>query len=508
VKRGRVFLIAALVVSIVITGVVQSAASAKRRELLRNPIGGGSEQSLASMDSFALALLLGGMRGPLVMFLWMQSETSKTDKDLEGVETQIEWIRLLQPEFDTVHLFQIWNKAYNISVQMASLGNKYSAILDAMAYARNVEADRPDNINLLMAVANILHDKLSGSHEKLYYRQRVRQDTMYRAKDQVTPPNVRPTRYDSILDPQGRIRSEFLKPRYTQAQPATAAPGIEQYYDGSELQYLDRYAPFPYGVSPTGLAYNYFKRAQMVGRTLGQRHMQISQLVVDSRPALTLEEWSSEEWEVASRAEAQYLGITAPADRFETLVATAAAKPATVSDSVFAARKSNYDEALFAYSLSRKLATDSIAEMKSHLAIPEYEMHIDEFRSHMEYLAIVDKMLQADELFLKATRASGAERKQMLAQALGLYREGEKTIGAMRLMYFVDANVYSTVFPTLDRNGIPKLPESQIREMNQRLNQYNLQQGYDMSKDESKEYNSYVEHCRVRRTSVQQALAD
>jgi hypothetical protein len=33
--------------------------------------------SFGNMDSFALALLLGGLRGPLVMFLWVSSESQK-----------------------------------------------------------------------------------------------------------------------------------------------------------------------------------------------------------------------------------------------------------------------------------------------------------------------------------------------------------------------------------------------------------------------------------------------
>ena len=50
------------------------------------------------------------------MILWTSSESQKNEKDLEGFDTKVEWIRLLQPEFDTVHVFQVWNKAYNISV--------------------------------------------------------------------------------------------------------------------------------------------------------------------------------------------------------------------------------------------------------------------------------------------------------------------------------------------------------------------------------------------------------
>ena len=39
------------------------------------------------MNSFALALLLGGLRGPLVMFLWTSSETQKTERNLEDFDT-------------------------------------------------------------------------------------------------------------------------------------------------------------------------------------------------------------------------------------------------------------------------------------------------------------------------------------------------------------------------------------------------------------------------------------
>ena len=70
------------------------------------------------------------------MYLWSTSETQKIDRDLADFDTKVEWIRLLQPEFDTVHLFQIWNKAYNISVLMASPADKYTTIMQAPAVRR------------------------------------------------------------------------------------------------------------------------------------------------------------------------------------------------------------------------------------------------------------------------------------------------------------------------------------------------------------------------------------
>src|SRR5204863_270247 len=138
----------------------------------------GAGSSLSAMNSFALALLLGGLRGPLVMFLWTSSESQKTERNLEDFDTKVEWIRMLQPEFDTVHIFQIWNKAYNISVQMASLANKYRTIIDAIDYARSVDQERPNNINILYAIGSVFGDKLGDSAEKAYYTKRVREESL------------------------------------------------------------------------------------------------------------------------------------------------------------------------------------------------------------------------------------------------------------------------------------------------------------------------------------------
>ena len=54
---------------------------------------------------------------------------------------------------------------------------------------------------------------------------------------------------------------------------------------GAELQNLDHYQPYPYGVSPLALGYSYAKRAQLLMELTGQRPLQSSNGVVDSRPA-------------------------------------------------------------------------------------------------------------------------------------------------------------------------------------------------------------------------------
>src|SRR3984957_20474303 len=178
---SRVVVVVLLVLALIAASYTRDWAIADHDAIRNNgrlprPVA-SSDSGLSTMPSFATALLLGGLRGPLVMILWTSSETQKQQHDLQDFDTKVEWIRLLQPEFDSVHLFQIWNKAYNISVQMASLRNKYTTILDAIDYGQKVERERPDDINIITAVAMLYGDKLGTSQEHVYYRARVRRES-------------------------------------------------------------------------------------------------------------------------------------------------------------------------------------------------------------------------------------------------------------------------------------------------------------------------------------------
>ena len=291
-RGGRTATVAVLIVSLV--GAMLTRTAAVRFQENSSPNlkrTTGSRTSLAGMDSYALALLLGGLRGPLVMVLWAQSESQKADRDLEGIDTQIEWIRRLQPEFDTVHVFQMWNKAYNLSVQMVGLSNKYTVILDAVDYGYNIDDERPDNLNILKELGRVYADKLGNSNpEKHYYRERVRRETRHREQQAGAAkrgePGFQRLAHDEMLDANGNVLPELLKPRR-----AVLAAGGDT-YDGSRLQFLKQYEPFPYGLSPYALGYNFNKRAQVLMSTLKQKPIQLSESVTDSQPGLTLKGWA------------------------------------------------------------------------------------------------------------------------------------------------------------------------------------------------------------------------
>ncbi|HVT89707.1 MAG TPA: hypothetical protein VHD56_12700 [Tepidisphaeraceae bacterium] len=184
-RRGRLPIVVLLIISLLTAGAARRWAQFEKTSA-NHPlaVGNGNAGNLSRMNSFALALLLGGLRGPLVMFLWPSAEQQKNEKNLEDFDTKIEWIRLLQAEFDSVHIFQIWNKAYNIPVQMTNIGNKYAAILSAIDYGRDVDQERPNDINIVDSIGHVYADKLGNTPgepvERTYYRQRVRDETQAR----------------------------------------------------------------------------------------------------------------------------------------------------------------------------------------------------------------------------------------------------------------------------------------------------------------------------------------
>lgn len=357
--KSRLLIVLSVCVALLAAGAARVMAQRRRAALAPEALTAGIDQrsaTLGQLNSFALGLLLGGLRGPLVMALWSSSEEQKTQRDLEDFDTKVELIRLLQPQFDSVHLYQIWNKAYNVSVEMANLASKYTAILDAVDYGRKVLAERPANIDLETQLGEIYNNKLGGSQEADYYKLRIHEETQadqpvvkitfsigreseFRDASRragVSPRRllIRHTEDPSKLmaavrrDVADRLRPLFtgedveyqqLAPRQVGARgvsgplrlepmldeqgnllPALVTPrrpaegGREPgtYLDGSSAQFLRDYAPFPEGVSPHALAYNHFMTAYVLQMHAGQRHMQASEASVEANPGRALRSWA------------------------------------------------------------------------------------------------------------------------------------------------------------------------------------------------------------------------
>lgn len=512
-----VLVVALLTASLTRVWAVRLQADAARTGPYAGGTGGDGQGavSVGSLDSFFLALLLGGLRGPLVMFLWATVESQKNDRDLEDVDTMIEMIRLLQPEFDSVHIFMSWNKAYNISAQLASLPRKYAVIIDAVEYARRVDAARPNNINIQMILQQLYSHKLgSSANDKNFYIRQVRADTKWRPGPTAPPrAGVPRQRLDPMLDQQGNLLPELIAPRRTRPnnlearvlvlQPhvegfakAAAANGValrpqmivaapsgdqvvtlgepdarkmeaafkplggvayafSEWNDGSELQYLAPYQPFPGGLSPMALGYNYAKKAQVLLTVGKQKPGQLSAPVVDRQPATELMQWSEEEWTRARAMEMAAFDRAVPKERPDQEMATA-----DVPMGAPVALPQHLPAALHGYQLTARLARDARAEFDRHLGTAEhFASRFAEFGSNVDTLNATEQTALGDHDYLLAlTTPPGPARDALLRSAATHYDAAVSRHRALNLRYFVPVELLNGVMPP----GKTRLDLSQI----------------------------------------------
>jgi hypothetical protein len=466
ISRNRASVAVLLIVAFFATMGAQAYVREQRYKLVGRRV---STEQFKGMDSFALGLVLGGLRGPLVMVLWTTAENQKHQKDLEDIDTKIELIRMLQDEFDSVHIFQMWNKAYNLSVQMSSYPNKYATILDALDYGRRVEAQRPDSINVLASMGEIYFNKLGESSEKQYYRDRVRKDTRHRAETGPRPGERgwQRTHHDPVIDANGRILPQFLAGDRNRTFPRDGKPKDGFLYTGAELQYLEPFnerGGFPYGVPTHALAYNYYKRAGALMVAAGQKHLQLSDQVIDSRAAVTLKYWADEESEHALRLEAALMGRRAPEmrDELDRVTADMTPKPAFVVAAAQA--KEMAAEAIFSFGRSAVLTDDAGAEYRRHSKNQANVYNTDVYASHvLEGTALKDLAL-GNQAYLRLAAANaglvplpaGMAADAVKKAAVDHYRLAVDHYRRIILRHYVDDDVAAAIYPKFTESQLGK----------------------------------------------------
>jgi hypothetical protein len=501
-RSGRLPIILALLVGLVLSGLTQNWASSWKEQNAAAQGTGAERSALGGMDSYALALMLGGLRGPLVMVLWSKVENQKIDRDINDLDTMIEWIRLLQPEFDTVHIFQIWNKAYNISALMASSASKYQTILDAIDYARRVDRDRPGDINIMDSLARVFAEKLGGKNvtERVFYRRQFREDSMTDKNRGIAYPEDADhprmgfkflgPKNGPLLDKDNNIDAAFLAPRT--ARPASL-PADSEWNDGSDFQYLARYQPFPYGVPPSAIGYNYAKRAQ-VGMTVGGQHpLQTSDTVVDTRPGLLLKQWSQEESDRGVTEETRAFGLPSNADP-TVLEGVTAALPA---DAKVLDRRA-LDSAIYSYGLAVKICGDALVEYHRHLARPQYVNPYQTYSSHLDELQTLKTLSSADEAFLQAM-LPGADRTRLLTEAAVNYRTARAAYELLVLKYATEYSVADPLYLSKHIDLDHLSPDDLHTLFNQAMAEVqNLPTLQRVNQDMRDEYLPYVERANTR----------
>lgn len=435
-----------MIAAILLSGFGQAYLRGEKAKLGNTSV---RKDQIAGMDSMAVGLVLGGLRGPLVMALWTSSESQKMDQDLRSIDTKIELIRILQPNFDSVHIFQLWNKAYNLSAQMTSAKDRYAMILDALEYGRRIDETRPDNINILSSVARIYLDKFCTFEDRAYFEQRVRDESRAAEETVVADKTlITPQRFPILLDKEGRVLPELLKP----AKGVKIGP-----YNGATLQYLERYSEnggFPYGVPPSALAYNYYRRSVDLLKYGNQKHAELSDAVLETRDNYCLYNWAQDESFHSLRLEAEVFGKTPRIDLKELQASSQSVKPGDpiAIDKTVAAKR--LKEALFSYWRSIQIAQDAVKDFQLGIDQNPFGDKLYGFLQHQDDCKVIIRNCTADRLYLQLIVSdAGIEplpentaRAKIIEQAMESYKLCINEAYRVMLQYYVDQNIATTAY--------------------------------------------------------------
>ncbi len=107
------------------------------------------EQGEQELEGSAFRLALVGSRGLVVAYLWNSAIQSQKRNDFHKMDERVRTVTQLQPHFLTPWVFQSWNIAYNVSVEMQGSGDMYYYIargIDLLAEGeRRQGRTDPDN---------------------------------------------------------------------------------------------------------------------------------------------------------------------------------------------------------------------------------------------------------------------------------------------------------------------------------------------------------------------------
>ena len=104
-------------------------------------------QGDVELTSSAVRLLLTGSRGLAVCALWMSAQDKQMRQEWNKLELDVNSVIMLQPHFVTPWLFQSWNLAYNVSVEMDQLNDMYFYIargINLLAEGETINRNNPE----------------------------------------------------------------------------------------------------------------------------------------------------------------------------------------------------------------------------------------------------------------------------------------------------------------------------------------------------------------------------
>ncbi|OJW17783.1 MAG: hypothetical protein BGO49_26650 [Planctomycetales bacterium 71-10] len=137
------------------------------------------EAAIGQIDSgsFMMKLfLLGGFRGIVANYLWIQAEDYKKNHDWDRLKATVDLITKLQPHFLSIWTFQGWNLAYNVSVEWDAPEDKYEWIKQGIKFVQEGVRNNKRSPDLMWDTAWFYYHKLGFSDESIILRRLFRDD--------------------------------------------------------------------------------------------------------------------------------------------------------------------------------------------------------------------------------------------------------------------------------------------------------------------------------------------
>ncbi len=156
----------------VLAGVMSHPLQVKNRKF-REAIPGRGEQDDPTIRM--LTAMPGGLRAPLVNYLWIRANELKDEGRYYDARQMAEWICYLQPRFDGVWSFHAWNMAWNISVATHTEQERWQWVTNGMKLLRDEGIPyNPQSIVLYKELGWLFFSKMGGDTDEMhrYYKLR------------------------------------------------------------------------------------------------------------------------------------------------------------------------------------------------------------------------------------------------------------------------------------------------------------------------------------------------
>jgi hypothetical protein len=131
---------------------------------------------LSDLPSEAVTVILGGFRGPYIVWLWIKAEEEKQQKVHFDLLDRYAKIAALQSDYPQVWTYMFWNIVWNVTVQWQSPERKYEWIRRGIEFLREGYRKNPHSALIMESMGRVYSEKLGRSQEAPYYRQRVKED--------------------------------------------------------------------------------------------------------------------------------------------------------------------------------------------------------------------------------------------------------------------------------------------------------------------------------------------